>query len=84
MVKLNNVTQTVESNLCEDAGLPTPITIQKCDTNECPHWIVHDWQDCNTSRCFAWNTGIKGENSYLFFYSNLTTLFKYVLVKPCL
>lgn len=59
MVKLNNVTQHVENNLCEDAGLPVPNTIQKCETNDCPHWIVNDWQACNSSRCFAWNTGIQ-------------------------
>lgn len=57
MVKLNNVTQHVENNLCEDAGLSVPLTLQKCETNDCPHWIVHDWQNCNFSRCFAWNTG---------------------------
>lgn len=62
MVKLNNVTQNVENNLCEDAGLPIPNTIQKCETNDCPHWIVNDWQACNSSRCFAWNTGI--QNNY--------------------
>ncbi|XP_065207649.1 protein madd-4 isoform X2 [Planococcus citri] len=59
MVKVNNITQNVESNLCEDAGLPTPTTIQKCDTTECPHWITKDWQDCNSSRCFAWNTAMQ-------------------------
>lgn len=56
-VKLNNVTQHVENNLCEDAGLGVPNTLQKCETNDCPHWIANDWQDCNSSRCFAWNTG---------------------------
>ncbi|KAK7604935.1 hypothetical protein V9T40_006121 [Parthenolecanium corni] len=59
MVKLNNVTQNVENNLCEDAGLPIPNTIQKCETNDCPHWIVNDWQACNSSRCFAWNTAMQ-------------------------
>ncbi len=67
MVRLNNVTEHVENNLCEDAGLSVPTTIQKCETNDCPHWIVHDWQDCNSSRCFAWNTGKHCKSRYLLY-----------------
>lgn len=57
MVRLHNMTQNVDSNLCEDAGLPTPPTIQKCGTEDCPHWVPSDWSPCEQSRCFTWNTG---------------------------
>lgn len=57
MVKLNNMTQSVDNNLCEDARLPTPVTIQKCETDDCPQWTVTDWKPCEESKCFTWNTG---------------------------
>lgn len=57
MVKLNNMTQSVDNNLCEDAQLPTPVTIQKCETEECPQWMATDWKPCEESKCFTWNTG---------------------------
>lgn len=57
MVKLNNMTQSVDNNLCEDARLPTPVTIQKCETDDCPQWTVTDWKLCEESKCFTWNTG---------------------------
>jgi hypothetical protein len=57
MVKLNNMTQSVDNNLCEDARLPTPVTIQKCETDDCPQWTVTEWKPCEESKCFTWNTG---------------------------
>lgn len=58
MVRLHNMTQNVDSNLCVDAGLPTPSTIQKCGDIPCPHWVPGQWSPCHESRCFTWNTGI--------------------------
>lgn len=58
MVRLNNVTRNVDSNLCVDAGLFTPATIQKCGAETCPRWVPGDWTPCYESRCFTWNTGL--------------------------
>lgn len=66
MVKLHNTTQSVDNNLCEDAQLPTPVTIQKCETEDCPQWSVSDWKPCEESKCFTWNTGTHaGQNRYV-------------------
>ncbi|XP_069688307.1 protein madd-4 [Periplaneta americana] len=59
MVRLHNTTQNVDSNLCEDAGLPTPPTIQKCGMEDCPRWVPSDWSSCEESRCFTWNTAMQ-------------------------
>ncbi|XP_050432686.1 ADAMTS-like protein 1 isoform X2 [Adelges cooleyi] len=64
MVKLNNMTQSVDNNLCEDAGLPTPVTIQKCQTDDCPQWKVTEWRPCEESRCFTWNTAMQRRDVY--------------------
>nr|CAD7424513.1 unnamed protein product [Timema monikensis] len=56
MVRLHNTTQNVDSNLCEDAGLVTPPTIQKCGVDDCPRWVPTNWSTCEDSRCFTWNT----------------------------
>ena len=66
MVRLHNTTQNVDSNLCEDAGLPTPPTIQKCGIEDCPRWVPGNWSLCEESRCFTWNTGILVVESKLF------------------
>jgi hypothetical protein len=57
MVRLHNTTQNVDSNLCEDAGLPKPHTLKECGMENCPHWVPSDWSPCEESRCFTWNTG---------------------------
>ncbi|XP_075215247.1 ADAMTS-like no long nerve cord [Lycorma delicatula] len=59
MVRLHNTTQSVDSNLCVDAGLPTPSTIQKCGDEVCPHWQPSEWTPCPESRCFTWNTAMQ-------------------------
>ncbi|XP_050540146.1 ADAMTS-like protein 1 isoform X3 [Daktulosphaira vitifoliae] len=64
MVKLNNMTQNVDNNLCEDARLPTPTTIQKCETNDCPQWKVNEWSPCEESKCFTWNTAMQRRDVY--------------------
>ncbi|XP_025201047.1 ADAMTS-like protein 1 isoform X1 [Melanaphis sacchari] len=64
MVKLNNMTQSVDNNLCEDARLQTPVTIQKCETDDCPQWSVTEWKPCEESKCFTWNTAMQRRNVY--------------------
>ncbi|GLH06200.1 Papilin, partial [Gryllus bimaculatus] len=56
MVQLHNNSQNVDSNLCEDAGLAPPPTIQKCGIDDCPRWVSGTWSSCEDSRCFTWNT----------------------------
>ena len=58
LVKLNNTTQEVKGDLCEDAGLETPNKIQNCGL-ECPSWTHTDWSLCEDSRCFTWNTAMQ-------------------------
>lgn len=59
MVRLNNSTQNVENNLCEDAGLLIPETIEKCEQENCSEWTQTDWTPCLTSKCFSWHTAIQ-------------------------
>lgn len=59
MVKLENSTQNVDNNLCEDAGLDIPETVEKCGNIECPRWISTDWSSCSDSKCFAWHTALQ-------------------------
>jgi len=59
MVRLNNVTKSVEGGLCEDAGLDVPSAMQKCGLDICPRWEVGAWTPCQQSRCFTWNTAIQ-------------------------
>ncbi|XP_049815817.1 protein madd-4-like [Schistocerca nitens] len=59
MVRLNNNTQNVQGNLCEDAGLPTPPLTQQCGLEECPQWITSSWSSCEDSRCFTWNKAMQ-------------------------
>ncbi|RZF41389.1 hypothetical protein LSTR_LSTR000103 [Laodelphax striatellus] len=59
MVRLHNTTQNVDSNLCIDAGLFTPSTLQKCGLESCPHWETTMWTPCAESRCFTWNTAMQ-------------------------
>lgn len=58
MLRLENTTQYVGDNLCEDAGLTTPTTVQKCG-QDCPHWTHGEWSPCEDSRCFTWNTAMQ-------------------------
>lgn len=60
MVRLHNTSQDVDSNLCVDAGLETPLTVQKCGHDACPRWVTSDWSSCHESRCFTWHTGELG------------------------
>lgn len=57
LVKLHNTSQNVDKNLCEDAGLPTPVAVRKCGDEECPKWVTSDWTPCVSSKCFTWNMG---------------------------
>ncbi|KAK6643498.1 hypothetical protein RUM43_005008 [Polyplax serrata] len=58
LVRLHNATQEVKGDLCEDAGLETPGTFQKCGV-DCPTWTHTDWSPCEDSRCFTWNTAMQ-------------------------
>ncbi|KAF2367243.1 Thrombospondin type-1 (TSP1) repeat [Trinorchestia longiramus] len=53
MVRVGNVSKPTEAQLCEDAGLTAPPTIQDCGLQECPQWAVGAWSTCKTSRCFT-------------------------------
>lgn len=55
-VRLNNVTKSVDTSLCIDAGLQPPIIMQKCGMTECPHWETGPWSECSESSCFTWNS----------------------------
>ncbi|GAB6031210.1 hypothetical protein CHUAL_009029 [Chamberlinius hualienensis] len=59
MVRLHNVTKSVDNNLCIDAGLKSPPTIQKCGMSECPRWDSGPWSNCDVSRCSNLNTAIQ-------------------------
>ncbi|XP_068083512.1 protein madd-4 [Anabrus simplex] len=59
MVQLHNNTQHVDKNLCDDAGLSPPLTIQKCGLDDCPQWVASSWSSCEDSRCFTWNTAMQ-------------------------
>jgi len=58
MLRLQNATQFVADNLCEDAGLEVPQTVNKCGGN-CPQWTPGPWSQCEESRCFTWNTAMQ-------------------------
>ena len=65
IVRLNNVTKSVEAALCEDArvadpdrpavgpSLRQPVTVQKCGLDTCPKWVAGSWTPCHQSRCFT-------------------------------
>ncbi|XP_031344592.1 protein madd-4 isoform X2 [Photinus pyralis] len=59
MVLLHNTSQEVENNFCEDAGLPVPANVEKCEVNDCAQWITSDWSACHTSKCLTLNTAIQ-------------------------
>uniref|UniRef100_T1J768 Ig-like domain-containing protein n=1 Tax=Strigamia maritima TaxID=126957 RepID=T1J768_STRMM len=55
VVRLHNVSKTVDHSLCIDAGMQPPLTKQKCGMEECPHWEATEWSPCEVSRCAAVN-----------------------------
>lgn len=59
MVKLNNATQHVDSQLCEDAGLLVPETVNKCGFHECSRWTSTEWTPCMSSRCLSRQTAVQ-------------------------
>lgn len=56
---VKNQTQNVENNLCEDAGLAVPETVEKCGNVECPRWETTEWTPCIQSKCFAMHTALQ-------------------------
>lgn len=59
MVRLHNVSKTVDNSLCIDANLKAPSSFQKCGMPECPRWETGPYSGCNESRCFNLNTSIQ-------------------------
>jgi ADAMTS-like protein 1/3 len=62
MVRVKNTTKMVDNILCEDAGLKSPDTIEKCNNVPCPQWIATTWTPCRSSKCFAWHTALQKRN----------------------
>ncbi|KAG5675419.1 hypothetical protein PVAND_005325 [Polypedilum vanderplanki] len=62
MVRVKNTTKNVDNILCEDAGLKSPETIEKCGNIPCPQWITTEWTPCRSSKCFAWHTALQKRN----------------------
>lgn len=56
---LQNQTQNVDNNFCEDAGLAVPETVEKCGNVECPRWETTEWTQCAQSKCFALHTALQ-------------------------
>lgn len=59
MVRLDNATLNVNNDLCEDAGLSVPETVEKCGMVECPHWATTEWTLCSESRCISRHKAIQ-------------------------
>lgn len=71
MVRLDNSTLNVKNDLCEDAGLSVPETIEKCGLIECPHWATTEWTLCSDSRCISRHKGIQ-QRQVVCWYNNQT------------
>lgn len=56
---MQNQTQSVDNNFCEDAGLSVPETVEKCGNVECPRWETTEWTQCAQSKCFALHTALQ-------------------------
>ena len=56
-VRMGNVSKSADAQLCEEAGLTPPPTIQDCGIQECPQWSVGEWSSCKTQRCFTLHYG---------------------------
>lgn len=61
LVRLNNVSESVENALCEVAGLELPNTIESCGGADCTRWVVEDWQPC---KCMAWHSASRRRMVY--------------------
>lgn len=64
MVRLNNVSESVENALCEVAGLELPDTIENCGGADCARWVAEDWRPCFKSKCIAWHAAIQRRTVY--------------------
>lgn len=56
---MQNQTQNVDNNFCEDAGSSVPETVEKCGNIECPRWETTEWTQCAQSKCFALHTALQ-------------------------
>lgn len=59
LVRLDNVTQDVDSILCKDARLSEPDSFEKCGGQECARWTPGEWTSCSQSRCQSQNTAVQ-------------------------
>ncbi|EEC14443.1 hypothetical protein IscW_ISCW021248 [Ixodes scapularis] len=57
MVRLHNVSRTVDSTLC--AGLEAPQILQRCGSAGCPLWVTGSWSQCSDGRCFTLSTSVQ-------------------------
>ncbi|XP_067122478.1 LOW QUALITY PROTEIN: protein madd-4-like [Centruroides vittatus] len=62
LVRLQNVSKTVDNNLCLNNNMQPPPTIQRCGLEACPHWEAGLWSDCNEKHCYGWNTALQKRN----------------------
>lgn len=59
MVRLNNVSRTVDSTLCVDAGMEAPMVLQSCGSDSCPRWVTGPWSECSEGRCLGLSRSIQ-------------------------
>lgn len=59
MVRLHNVSRTVDSTLCVEAGLEAPQILQRCGSTGCPLWVTGAWSQCSEGRCFTLSTSVQ-------------------------
>ncbi|VEN56102.1 unnamed protein product [Callosobruchus maculatus] len=59
LVRFYNTSQTVDSTLCEEAGLAVPMTRRKCGFDDCPEWVAYDWSTCENSKCVGFHKAVQ-------------------------
>ena len=59
VVRLDSASESVESSLCEAAGLELPSTRESCGGGDCAEWVLGDWSPCLRSKCVAWHSALQ-------------------------
>lgn len=59
VVRLNNVSESVDVTLCEAAGLQLPETVESCGGGGCAQWVAEEWRPCFKSKCVSWHGAIQ-------------------------
>lgn len=70
LVRVENTTQNVATQMCKDAGLSEPATMEKCGGEECAQWISGEWTLCLQARCQSRNKAIQARNVQCLFPNN--------------